>query len=157
MDHGFICLRKYVLTFRKYIPSFRKKAGRSVTRMFMDFSSTFITLQPHLLQKLLNMKLPSSVISWIFDYLTNRLQYVRLNGVLSSAICTNTGAPHGTVLSPFLFSLYTADCRSIDESCPLLKFVDNTELVGKISNDEDALYHKQTENFVNCVIENTCI
>ena len=30
-----------------------------------------------------------------------------------------------------------------------MKFADDTELVGKISNDEDTLYHKQTENFVN--------
>ena len=95
------------------------------------------------------MKLPSSVISWIFDYLTSRLQYVRLNGLLSSATSTNTGAPQGTVLAPFLIALYTADCRSTDESCPLVKFADDTELVGKISNDEDALYHKQTETFVN--------
>ena len=118
--------------------------------MFFDFAGAFNTTQPHLLVlKLLNMKLPSSVISWIFDYLTNKLQYVRLNGVLSSAICTNTGAPHGTVLSPFLFSLYTADCRSTDELCPLVKFVDDTELVGKISNDEDTLYYRQIENFVD--------
>ena len=118
--------------------------------MFFDFSSAFDTIKPHLLvQKLLNMKLPSSVISWIFDYLTNRLQHVRMNGVLSSVICTNTGAPQGTVLAPFLFSLYTADCRSTDDSCPLVKFVDDTELVGKISNDKDALYHKQIEKFVN--------
>ena len=95
------------------------------------------------------MKLPSSVISWIFDYLTSRLQYVRLNGLLSSAIRTNTGAPQGTVLAPFLFALYTADCRSTDESCPVVKFADDTELVGKISNDEDTIYHKQIENFVN--------
>ena len=98
------------------------------------------------------MKLPSSVVSWIFDYLTRRLfiywifdyltrrlQYVRLNGLLLSAISTNTGAPQGTVLAPFLFALYTADCRSTDKSCPLVKFVDDTEVVGKISNDEDAI------------------
>ena len=95
------------------------------------------------------MKLPSSVISWIFDYFTNRLQYVRLNGVLSSVICADTGAPQGTVLAPFLLSLSTADCRSTDELCPLVKCADDTKLVGKISNDEDSLYHKQTENFVN--------
>ena len=90
--------------------------------MFFDFCSAFNTLQPHLLvQKLLNMKLPSSVISWIFDYLTSRLQYVRLNGLLSSAISTNIGAPQGTALAPFLFALYTDDCRSIEESCPLVK------------------------------------
>ena len=48
-----------------------------------------------------------------------------------------------------MFSLYTADCRSTDESCPVVKFADDTELVGKISNVEDAIYHKQIENFVN--------
>ena len=96
--------------------------------MFFNFSGAFNTIQPHLLvQKLLNMKLPSSVISWIFEYLTSRLQYVRLNGLMSSAISTNTGAPQGTVLAPFLFVLYTADCRSIDESCPLVKFADDTD------------------------------
>ena len=52
-------------------------------------------------------------------------------------------------LTPFLFALYTTDCRSTDESCPVIKFADDTELLGKISNDEDAIYHKQIENFVN--------
>ena len=98
--------------------------------MFFDFSSDFP--QPHLfVQKLLNMKLPSSVIFWLFDYLTSRLQYVRLNESLPSAISTNTGAPQGTVLAPFLLALHTADCRSSDESCPPVKFADDTELVGK--------------------------
>ena len=84
--------------------------------MFFDLSSAFNTIQPHLLvQKLLNMKLPSSVVSWIFDYLTSRLRYVRLNGLLSSATSTNIGAPQGAVLAPFLFALCTADCRSTDD------------------------------------------
>ena len=88
--------------------------GSTVRIMFFDFSNAFNTIQPHLLiQKLLNMKILSSVISWIFDYLTSRLQYVRLNGFLSSAIRTNTGAPQGTVLAPFLFALYTADSRTL--------------------------------------------
>ena len=128
-----------------------EKTGSIVRLMFFDFSSAFNIIQPHfLVQKRLNTKLPSSVISWIFDYLTSRrLQYVRLNGLLSSAISTNAGTPQGTVLAPILLALYTADCRSTDESCPLVKFADDTELVGKISNDEDALYHKQTENIVS--------
>ena len=110
-------------TVQKIYTRIQKKTGSTVRIMFFNFSSAFNTIQPHLLvQKLLNMKLPSSVISWIFDYLTSRLQYVRLNGLLSSAIKTNTGAPQGTVLAPFLFVLYTADSRSIDESCPVVKF-----------------------------------
>ena len=69
------------------------------------------------------MKLPSSVIFWLFDYLTSRLQYVRLNELLPSAIRYS--------FSTLFVALYTADCRNIDESCPLVKFVDDTELVGK--------------------------
>ena len=49
-----------------------------------------------------------------------------------------------------------------------MKFADETELAGKISNDEDTLYHKQIENFVNwfdknylylnvCKIKEMCI
>ena len=144
-----------VLYSLENIYSHLEKTGSTIRLMFFDFCSAFNTLQPHLLvQKLLNMKLPSSVISWIFDYLTSRLQYIRLNGLLSSAITsinnsTNTGTPQGTVLAPFLFALYTADCRSTEEPCPLVKFADDIELVGKIGTDEDALYHKQIENFVN--------
>ena len=64
------------------IYSYLEKTGSAVRLMFFDFSSAAI--QPHLLvQNLLNMKLPSSVILSIFDYLTSRFQYVRLNGLLS--------------------------------------------------------------------------
>ena len=31
----------------------------------------------------------------------------------------------------------------------MVKFADDTELVGKINNDEDVIYHKQIQNFVN--------
>ena len=34
------------------------------------------------------------------------------------------------------------------------KFADDTELVGKISTDEDAIYHKQIENLVHLCDKN---
>ena len=72
-----------VLHSLKITYSHLEKTGSTVRLMFFDFSSAFNTLQPYLLvQKLSNMKLPSSIISWIFDYLTSRLQYVRLNGLV---------------------------------------------------------------------------
>ena len=125
-----------------------RKAGSSVRLIFFDFSCAFNTIQPHLLvQKRVYMK--SSVISWIFDYLTNRLQYVRLNGVLSSFLWTNTGAPQGTILAPFLFSLYTADRRSTDGLCPVVKFADDTELVEKSVMMRTRFTTSRWGNFVN--------
>ena len=50
---------------------------------------------------------------------------------------------------PVIIKHCHADCRITDESCPVVKFAHDTELVGKISNDEDDIYHKQIENFVN--------
>ena len=48
-----------------------------------------------------------SLILWVLDYLNSRPQFVRLSPILTSnTIKTNTGAPQGTVLSPFLFSIH---------------------------------------------------
>ena len=47
------------------------------------------------------------MISWITDYLTGRPRFVRMGSVPSDAVVSETRAPQGTVLSPFLFTLYT--------------------------------------------------
>lgn len=64
------------------------------------------------MHKLLNMNIPKKLILLIFNYLTNRSQYVRLYNTQSETIFSSTGAPQGTVLAPFLFTLYTDDLRS---------------------------------------------
>ena len=47
--------------------------GASIRLMFFDFSSAFNTIQPHLLcDKLLNMNICPSLITWIIDYLSLR-------------------------------------------------------------------------------------
>ena len=67
------------------------------------------------------MGVSSSVISWITDYLTGRPQFVRLGSVLSDVVVSDVGAPQGTVLSPFLFTLYTTDFQYNSETCHLQK------------------------------------
>ena len=85
---------------------------------FFDFSSAFNTIQPPLLgEKLLLMGAGGSTVSWITDYLTDRPQFVRLGSVLSDVVMSGVGAPQGTVLSPFLFTLYTSDFQYNSESC----------------------------------------
>lgn len=64
-------------------------------------------------------------IAWLFDYLLAHPQSVRLDKV-SDIILTNTGVPQGTVLTPFLFLLYTTNYRHSQPSCLIQKFSDNT-------------------------------
>jgi hypothetical protein len=131
----------------------KTKQGNSARVMFFDFSSAFNTILPHLLiQKLYDChQVPSKVLSWILEYLTNRSQYVRMpsSGNMSSLITSNTGAPQGTVLAPYLFTLYMSDCRSSDISCPLIKFADDTIMIGLISNDNCMAYENELRSFVD--------
>ena len=112
----------------------RTRFGNSARVMFFDFSYAFNTIQPHLLvKKILDINVPCGLIRWTLDHLTNRSQYVNIvHSSISNVIFSSTGAPQGTVLAPFLFTLYTSDCRSQSSKYPLIKFADDTALIGLI-------------------------
>ena len=117
--------------------------------LFVDFSSAFNTIQPHILaSKLINLNLNKKLILWIFDFLTHRFQYVKLNNVLSNVICTNTGAPQGCVISPVLFTIYTNDCFKDNNDVKLLKFADDSTILGLI-RDNDNSYRNYVDCFTN--------
>ena len=128
-----------------------EKPGSSIRLMFFDFSSAFNTIQPHLLcDKLMNYNVPTPTIMWVLDYLSMRPQYVRIGkSITSNVVMTNTGAPQGTVLSPFLFSVYTADCKSSDDDCILDKYADDTVLTGMITSNKDQTYLQEIESSVD--------
>ena len=88
------------------------------------------------------------LVGLYLDYLTNRSQYVKIGqSSISNVICSSTGAPQGTVLAPLLFTLYTSDCRSQSSKCPLIKFADDTALIGLISKDDDSAFLSQVDSF----------
>ncbi|KAI7806272.1 hypothetical protein IRJ41_003060 [Triplophysa rosa] len=51
----------------------------------------------------------------------------------------------GCVLSPLLFSLYTNDCTAQDPSVRLLKFADDTTLIGLIQDGDESAYRQEAE------------
>ncbi len=87
----------------------------------------------------------SSICQWITSFLTDMQQLVRLGKFMSNSHSTNTGAPQRCVLSPLLFSLYTNDWTSKDPSVKLLKFADDTTLIGLIKDGDESAYRQEVK------------
>ena len=118
--------------------------------LFVDFSSAFNTIQPHILiNKLVDLKMNHYVISWILEFLTNRTQYVKFDNHVSDCKVTNTGAPQGCVISPVLFTLYTNDCSINTHNTKLIKFADDSTIQGLIKNSNEQSYFDFVQYFCN--------
>ncbi len=99
--------------------------------------------------------MPTSICQWITSFLTDRQQLVRLGKLTSRTLTISTGAPQGCVLSPLLFSLYTNDCTSKDPPVKLLKFADNTTVIGLIQDRDESAYRQEVEQLaVWCILNN---
>ncbi|KAI3351189.1 hypothetical protein L3Q82_005610 [Scortum barcoo] len=112
----------------------------------MDFSSAFNTVIPSkLITKLTDLGISSLMCNWLLDFLTSRPQHVRLDNHCSSTITINTGVPQGCVMSPFLYSLLTHDCRPADSSNTIIKFADDTTVIGLIKDSDEAAYREEVD------------
>ncbi len=112
--------------------------------LFIDFSSAFNTIIPQqLINKLNLLGLNNSLCNWILDFLTGRPQSVRVIHNTSSTTTLSTGAPQGCVLSPLLFTLLTHDCTAKFGSNHIIKFADDTTVVGLISNNDETHYREE--------------
>ena len=117
--------------------------------LFIDFSSAFNTIVPYqLIKKLINHNVNISLCNWIADFLTSRSQVVRVGNQMSDKIILSTGAPQGCVLSPLLFTLFTNDFRSTDQSVIVIKFSDDTTMEGLITNGDETVYREEVDKMV---------
>ena len=66
---------------------------------------------------------------WFKSYLSNRHQYVSINGYQSGLAAINCGVPQGSVLGPLLFLLYTNDLNQAIKSYKVHHFADDTNLL----------------------------
>jgi hypothetical protein len=52
------------------------------------------------------------------------------------------------VLSPFLYSLFTHDCVATHASSSIIKFADDTAIIGLITNNADTAYREEVRSLV---------
>ena len=104
--------------------------GKRGCGVFIDLQKAFDNLDHQiLLVKLNHYGIHGVSNDWFKSYLSNRNQYVYINGYESGLAAINCGVPQGSVLGPLLFLLYINDLNQAIKFCKVHHFADDTNLL----------------------------
>ena len=104
----------------------QKKYGCGI---FIDLRKAFDTVNHEiLLKKLDHVGIRGVAIEWFRSYLTNRKQFVYLNGESTALKDVTCGVPQGSVLGPLLFLIYINDLPNISNILQFYLFADDTNI-----------------------------
>ena len=94
-----------------------------------------------LVHKLRQCEVQGKLLIWIEQFLTNRKQFVTLNGFHSMLALVLSGVPQGSVLGPIIFLVHINDLQ-----CHLKGSTDDTRLSKQISSCDDVLILQEDFN-----------
>ena len=104
--------------------------GNIGCRVFVDLEKAFDTVDHQtLLAKLNYYGIRGVSNDWFKSYLSNRNQYVSINGYESGLVALNCSVPQGSVLGPLLLLLYINDLNQAIKICKVHHFADDTNLL----------------------------
>ena len=104
--------------------------GNTGCSIFVDLQKAFDTVEHDiLLAKLEHYGIRSLANEWFRSCLSNRKQYVSINGHESSLASVLYGVPQGSVLGPLLSLIYINDLNQAIKFCKVHHFADDTNLL----------------------------
>ena len=107
----------------------------------MDLSKAFECV-PHdlLIAKLAAYSVDENLLMYIYSYLSNRKQCVRINNVHSRFQNVISGVPQGSIVGPTLFNCFFNDFFYFIDKVIVHNFADDNSLSMFQSNTVDSLY-----------------
>lgn len=103
---------------------------REVTFLILlDQSKAFDLVNFELLiAKLKFIGLDVGALTWFKSYVTNRMQVVKYNEILSDVEKTKSGVPQGSVIGPLLFAIFIFDVADCMRHCSYHLYADDIQL-----------------------------
>ena len=110
--------------------------GNPIDIVYLDFRKAFDSV-PHkrLLKKLKAYGIQGNIHRWIEDFLSNRLQRVRVGSSYSKQAKVSSGIPQGSILGPVLFTIFINDLPN-DIISPCKIFADDTKIYNSADNKD---------------------
>ena len=111
--------------------------------LLLDLSKAFDSVHHQtLISKLAKVNVDSF---WFDNYISSRIQSVRIGTILSSPMDISFGVPQGSILGPLLFLIYINDLPQYIRECLLVIYADDTQimLTGDLSNIDDLVHRAE--------------
>lgn len=122
--------------------------NRKTSCLFLDLHKAFDTLNHTTLKRILNESgIRDDALSLISDYISDRSQFVEVNGDKSNVLSISHGVPQGSIIGPCLFLLYINNLLSLPLHGSLQCYADDTAIVYG-EKDYSSLRNKMTEDLI---------
>jgi hypothetical protein len=114
---------------------------RSAVLVGLDLLAAFDTIEHDILLERLRtvFGITGVALRWVETYLRERKQYVMAGGERSASLHCEYGVPQGSVLGPFLFSVYVSPIADVIQSYGVQfhQYADDTQLYIAAKSDSD--------------------
>ena len=85
-----------------------------------------------LVTKLKHYGIDDTPLTWFKSYLTNRMQFVEIEGTGSNLLHIEKGVPQGSILGPLLFIIYINDIHKFSKEFKFITYTDDTTLFSSL-------------------------
>lgn len=140
-QHGFIPGRSTttnLVEFTSYIVKSIEQ-HRQVDAVYTDFRKAFDSISHcKALESLQSFGFSTDFVIWFCSYLSDRSQFIEIDGRTSNLIKASSGVPQGSHVGPWIFLIFINDIVNVIVNSSVLMFADDLKIFKIITNEHDS-------------------